>query len=396
MKITLPSIGLAQANQTPRTYSVLTDADRTTLIALQQMDGLGPVQLNKLVESIEKPSDFLGGNIDPGDIPSLSTKARKALLNFLRAPKTSVHWEFACRTMDWLQSSGSQLIGKTEHCFPTKLQEISDCPPFIYLRGNKNLLLKDSISIVGTRKPTMIGKRFTESLARELSDAGLVVVSGMALGIDTFAHQGAVVGAAGTLAVWATGLDRVYPESNLALAKNLITNGAILSEMPLGTPSAPGLFPRRNRIVSGVSLGTIVVEAALPSGSLITANLAAEQNREVFAVPGSVNNLVSKGCHQLIKDGAVLVESAADVLGTLNGFRSFHVDIDTRAADASQPSLQGHLKRVLDALDIEAVPFEVVMSRCNESVDVLNMALIDLELMGLIVVDAGLYSVNKN
>ena len=366
-----------------------------TLIALQHIEHLGPVGTRKLLTAVTSAAALVKQQFDPESLNLINRRARKALAAFLRSPFNSVQWELAERTLTWLEKSGGRAIAQTDDNFPQLLRQLPDCPPFIYILGDKSKINKACISIVGARKPTVGGYNFAEQLGYELGQAGFTIVSGMAIGIDTAAHVGALKSVGGTIAVWATGADIAYPPSNRKLAERICQQGAIITEMPLGTTSRAENFPRRNRIVSGISAGVIVVEAGLPSGSLITANFAAEQNREVFAVPGYINNPLSKGCHQLLKDGATLVESAADVLEALQGIRTIQLPgvADKPCADSKAlPSIPKQLQSVLDIIDEAPVPFEALANRLEIAVEELNMALIDLELLGVIRVEAGLYS----
>lgn len=201
--------------------------------------------------------------------------------------------------------------------YPQSLLTSDDPPLLLYAKGNTELLNRPMLAVVGSRNATAQGLRDAEAFARALADAGLSIVSGLALGIDAAAHRGALVTAAGTVAVIGTGADRLYPARNEALAREIAEKGVVVSEFPLGTPALGSNFPRRNRIIAGLGLGCLVVEAALRSGSLITARLAAESGREVFAIPGSIHSSLSRGCHQLIRQGAKLVESATDILEEL-------------------------------------------------------------------------------
>ncbi len=218
----------------------------------------------------------------------------------------------------WFNSGPRSLIAIGDARYPALLARAPDAPVAIFVEGSVERLALPTIAIVGSRGATKQGSDFAAALASAFSAAGLTVVSGLALGIDTSAHLGALVGPGSTAAVLATGLDRMYPKQNLALAERIVAEGgALISEMPLGTAPLPALFPQRNRIISGLSLGVVVVEASVQSGSLVTARFAGEQGREVFAVPGSIHNPMARGCHQLIRQGAKLVESAADVLSEL-------------------------------------------------------------------------------
>jgi DNA processing protein len=218
----------------------------------------------------------------------------------------------------WLSAGQRSLIPTGDARYPELLARAPDAPVALFVDGSIERLALPTIAIVGSRGATKQGADFAQALAGAFSAAGLTVVSGLALGIDTSAHLGALVGPGSTAAVLATGLDRMYPKQNFALAERIVAEGGVLiTEMPLGTAPLPALFPQRNRIISGLSLGVVVVEASVQSGSLVTARFAGEQGREVFAVPGSIHNPMARGCHQLIRQGAKLVESAADVLSEL-------------------------------------------------------------------------------
>lgn len=218
------------------------------------------------------------------------------------------------KTQEWASQPGNFIFTLAEPNYPAALLEIPDPPLMLYAKGRPELLYRRAIAIVGSRNATTQGYCDAEKFAEALSHAGLTIVSGLAGGIDTAAHHGGLRGAGSTVAVIGTGADIVYPAKNRALAHKIAENGCIISEYPLGMPAIANNFPRRNRIISGLSQGVLVVEAALQSGSLITARTAAEQGRDVFAIPGSIHSPLAKGCHQLIKQGAKLVETAQDVL----------------------------------------------------------------------------------
>ena len=225
------------------------------------------------------------------------------------------------RTLRWLDASPLHHLMRWDGPgYPVALTEIEDPPTMLFGKGQASALdMPLALAMVGSRTPSPQGSRDASAFAHDLARCGIAVVSGLARGIDTAAHEGALKANGVTIAVVGTGLDTVYPEQNTALAQAISEQGLVLSEFPLGTAARPSHFPLRNRIISGLSAGTLVVEAALKSGSLITARMALEQGKEVFAIPGSIHSPLSKGCHQLIKQGAKLVESAADVLEELQG-----------------------------------------------------------------------------
>lgn len=223
------------------------------------------------------------------------------------------------KTLAWAQTPGNHVLTLADPSYPQALLQISDPPVLLFATGDPDVLQQPALAIVGARSATPQGLANAEAFARSLGEAGLTIVSGLALGIDTAAHQGALAGGAPTIAVIGTGADRVYPARNRELAHAIAGQGVILSEFPLGTAPLPHNFPKRNRLIAGLSRGVLIVEAALGSGSLITARLASECGREVFAIPGSIHSPLSRGCHRLIRDGAKLVETAEDVLEELAG-----------------------------------------------------------------------------
>jgi len=271
-------------------------------------------------------------------------------------------------------------------CYPPLLKEIHDPPFILYVKGNANLLSSPQIAMVGTRNPTPSGKELAYQFAKELANAGLVITSGMALGIDGASHSGALdSGKLGqTIAVLGTGLKYIYPKNHQRLAHEIIEKeGAILSEFPINTPPKPHNFPIRNRIISGLSLGLLVVEAALKSGSLITARLSLEQNRDVFAIPGSIQNPLSRGCHRLISEGAKLVENVQDILLELK-FRS-HGQPNIFPISRQEPvDLDPTRERVLKQIGYEVTALDVIILRSGLTPMEVSSMLLPLELEGYI------------
>jgi DNA processing protein len=218
---------------------------------------------------------------------------------------------------DWLKGDRHQIVRHDDEAFPELLRQIPGPPLLLYVAGDADLLQLPALAIVGSRNPTAGGERNAFEFAQHLASLGFTIVSGLAQGIDTAAHRGALAAGGHTIAFLGHGIDRIYPASNKALADEIAARGALVSEFPLGMHPGKELFPQRNRLISGISLGTLVVEAAQRSGSLITARLAAEQGREVFALPGSIHSPLARGCHQLIRQGAKLVETAEDIVSEL-------------------------------------------------------------------------------
>jgi DNA processing protein len=295
-------------------------------------------------------------------------------------------------TLAWLAQPGNSLMTLADEDYPRALLEIADPPAVLYCKGQRALLNQPGLGIVGSRNATPQGVRDAEAFAHALSDAGLTIVSGLALGIDAAAHRGGLAGAGSSVAVIGTGLDRIYPARNKALAHQLAENGLIVSEFALGTPPLPGHFPRRNRLISGLSRGVLVVEAAPDSGSLITARVATEQGRDVFAIPGSIHSPLARGCHALIKQGAKLVESAADILDELAWqqrlappeLRQGHPQGKRQAAYPSRVLPETLADPVLDALDGAPTTLDTLAQRTGLTLDALSAKLLTLELDGRI------------
>ena len=250
----------------------------------------------------------------PADKIAALVRHKQAAESWRNADKRALAQQSAEAALQWEMQDGCRLLLLQDDDFPEMLTQGITAPPVLFLRGNAELLHTPSAAIVGSRHATPQAMRIAKDFGRALSEKGIPVVSGMASGIDTAAHQGALQADGGTIAVWGTGIDRIYPPSNKNLAYEIAEKGLIVSEFPLDTRPFAGNFPRRNRLIAALSQLTLVVEAALESGSLITAKLAAEMGREVMAVPGSIDNPHSKGCHKLIKDGAKLVECLDDIL----------------------------------------------------------------------------------
>lgn len=277
----------------------------------------------------------------------------------------------------WLQQPGNHLVTLADACYPQSLLDIPNPPPLLYAKGRPELLNMPSIAVVGSRNASPQGEKNAEEFAAALSRQGLCIVSGMALGIDGAAHKGALQVGGATVAVVGTGLDIVYPARHRALAHQIAEQGLIISEFALGTPSRAQNFPRRNRIISGLSQGCLVVEASLQSGSLITARLAAEQGREVFAIPGSIHSPHAKGCHQLIKQGAKLVESMRDILDEMN----ISPPSLTVAPVVEQPLEDGH-DPLLEALGYDPASLDTLAARSGLTTERLSAMLLVLELEG--------------
>jgi DNA processing protein len=286
----------------------------------------------------------------------------------------------------WLAEPQRHLVTWGDPDYPPLLRQIADPPIVLYVHGRRELLVQPQLAIVGSRNPTALGRQTATAFARRLAGTGLAITSGLALGIDAAAHGGALEAGGVTIAVCGTGLDRVYPPRNRDLAHAIAAGGALVSELPIGTPVRPGNFPVRNRIISGLSLGVLVVEAALRSGSLITARLAAEQGREVFALPGSIHSPMARGCHALIRQGAKLVETATDILEELGAL----AQVSAIAAEApAETSLALTERQILDCLGYEPTRIDVLIERSGLTADTVSSILLQLELRGLVLNNAG-------
>lgn len=332
-----------------------------------------------------------------------STHGIKALFEsdtVLSSLKLSDKQRSSLNTPDWCKVDAilaassacqSQIIHFDDMRYPSLLKEIHDPPLVIFAKGNIDLLLTPQLAIVGSRSATSVGREIAHSFAAELVGFGLTVTSGLAIGIDANAHKGAIDGKGPTIAVVATGLDQVYPSRHKQLASEILhNNGLIVSEFPPRTPPKAGHFPKRNRIISGLSLGVLVVEAEVRSGSLISARCAMEQNREVFAVPSSIRNPQSKGCHLLIKQGAKLTESCADIIEELNFHETnaLHLKSHSECHALEKATIQTTEKQdlcidpLLASVGYEMTPIDVVVSRSNLPTDVVLTKLTMLELSG--------------
>ena len=278
------------------------------------------------------------------------------------------------KTLAWQDQPGNLILTLADAAYPRSLLEIPDPPVMIYVKGHASLLDAATVAVVGSRNATVQGIRNAEQFSEALSNAGLCISSGLAAGIDAAAHQGALRGPGATVAVIGTGADIVYPARNRSLAHLIAEGGCIVSEYSLGTPALAPNFPRRNRIISGLAKGVLVVEAAAKSGSLITARMAAEQGREVFAIPGSIHSPLAKGCHQLIRQGAKLVESAQDILEELQ--------LQTRAEPVEAPAMTLAEPALLTEIAYDPVHIDSLVGRTGMDIASLTTELLTLELNG--------------
>lgn len=361
--------------------------------------GLGRLAAARLLQYHGTPQAVLAAardtrpsHNDDSETPRLTPGQAGAL----RAPLPAALRALVEATLCWTNQPGNHLLTYTDTGYPPLLRHIPDPPLLLHAQGNAALLTRTAIGIVGSRNATTQGRVNAERFARSLADAGVTVVSGLALGIDAAAHAGALGGAGSTVAVIGTGIDIVYPAANAALATRIAQDGCIVSEFALGTPARAPHFPIRNRTISGMARGVLVVEAAERSGSLITARCANEQGRDVFAIPGSIHATLSKGCHRLIREGAQLVETADHILDALDiGERLMHATTDgaishdrntgnASCEDAMLTSLWQAAKPLLEALSFDPVSADDLAMRLQLNAADTQASLLALELAGVV------------
>lgn len=336
---------------------------------------LGSVAARQLLRAFGLPATILAQ-----DVATLSQVTDRSAAQALLAGPEQFEPQLEA-TWQWLRQEPQRraIVTLADADYPQALLQMADPPLLLYRLGRPLAASRNALAIVGSRNPTPQGLQNARRFGRSLAEAGLTIVSGMALGIDGAAHEGALEGAGAealaTIAVVGTGLDRVYPKQHLALAHRIAERGAIISEYPLGTPPLQANFPRRNRLIAGLSQGTLVVEAALQSGSLITARLAVEQGKEVFAIPGSIHSPHARGCHALLRQGAKLVESAQDVLEELR------LAPRTAIAETAEAP-EGEPDPLLEAMGYDPVSLDALIARTGIAAPRLQAALLELELAG--------------
>ena len=364
--------------------------DLADWIRLTETNGVGRVAAFNLLHAFEHPSRiFKASYLEL--TAHVSPKQARALLT----PPSDNTQTLIQKTLDWASRSGNHIIALGATHYPHNLVHIPDPPTLLYAKGDVTLLKNTTIAVVGSRNATGQGLINAQQFAASLSQTGITISSGLALGIDAAAHLGGLEGIGKTVAVIGTGADIVYPARNRDLAHRIAQEGCIVSEYPLGTPAIAANFPRRNRLISGLAQGVLVIEAAAQSGSLITARMALEQGRDVFAIPGSIHSPLAKGCHLLIKQGAKLVETAQDILQELRP-SSHHTDevtnIDAKEIDNSinnGRAISVNTASILNAMGFEPIHPDVLIERCNIDSGELSSELLMLELEGHIEMLAG-------
>lgn len=343
-------------------------------IRLDQTPGVGPETARKLLKAFGIPDDIFSTGFS-----ALQTVVSERVAHALIAPPSDETKALIDKTIAWAGQPGNRVLTLADADYPQALLDIADPPLILYAKGRLELLSRPSLAVVGSRNATTQGIVNAEKFSETLSQAGLTIISGLALGIDTAAHQGGLRGSGSTVAVIGTGADIVYPARNRSLAHQIAAGGCILSEYALGMPAIAANFPRRNRIISGLAQGVLVIEAAAQSGSLITARMAAEQGREVFAIPGSIHSPLSKGCHLLIKQGAKLVESAQDILEEIRHFKN-----PLPAAEPSPANRAPSESPILAAMGFDPVDPDTLAARCELDIAQLHVQLLTLELDGMV------------
>jgi DNA processing protein len=377
-----------------RTESARNAEHKSTLknwLHLRHTPGLGDLTFHTLLDVFGTVEAIFNANHKQLSALAIKPSVINALINKTK-PDISAD-------LKWKLEDNHHIITLFDEAYPAQLKQLPDAPPILYVRGDPDYLKQPQLAVVGTRNPTAVGRKTAREFASHLSNAGITITSGLASGIDGASHEGALQGLAGTIAVVAHGLDIVYPAQHQKLAQRITEHGAVISEMPVGTQPQRGLFPRRNRLISALALGTLVVEAAFKSGSLITAKYALEQNREVFAIPGSIHNPMARGCHQLIRQGAKLVETAGDILEEL----CIPLQQTTIYPEKPEKNTQENHKDLRQTLDpdhqklLKCLAYEpasideLVCSSNFTAAEVASMLLI-LELEGIIVCQDGHYT----
>ncbi len=370
-------------------HPVADQQDLRYWLALHRAPQIGTQRFHKLLASYASPAEVFHARPEELRAAGISPVS----IDYLRQPD----WTAVDRDMDWLSQPGNHVVHFHDAAYPPLLKQIADPPALLFVCGDSDYLAQPQLAIVGSRNPTHTGQALAREFAAHLASFGLTITSGLAIGIDAAAHQGAIEAGGATLAVTGTGLDRVYPARHRDLAHRVAENGALVTEFPPGTAPLAANFPRRNRLISGLSLGTLVVEAALRSGSLITARSALEQGREVFAIPGSIHNPLARGCHALIRDGAKLVETGDHILEELASQINARPPPDGRRATVPMPcgqpqqagELSAEYRQLLEFIEHDAVSVDQLVERSGLTPEEVSSMLLVLELDGHLVSGAG-------
>lgn len=369
-------------------------------LALHRAPGVGPGTFRTLLQYFDSPKSIF--ETAPSDLSECGL--REATRQYLKQPD----WKAVNRDLAWLEEPDNYILTFADADYPSFLHEITSAPPVLFVHGHPETLNTTQIAMVGSRNPSATGRQTAKDFASHLAKSGFTITSGLALGVDAASHEGALSAGGISIAVTGTGLDRVYPAKHRELAHKIAENGALVSEFPPGTAPLPSHFPRRNRVISGLSLGTLVVEAAQSSGSLITAQHAVEQGREVFAIPGSIHNPMARGCHQLIRQGAKLVETADDILSELASLVSVKEAAGTSQGKLHQPlaatekrpehsELDPEYQQLINNIGFDGVVVDELVDRCQLTPESVSSMLLIMELQGYVTSGpGGLYSLVHN
>ena len=374
----------------------ITQEELKKWLVLHHATGFGPAKLGMLAENGVHPLELVGDQ-------QKNLFAHIKLAEQTRHGLVDPNWDAIEKDLSWAGQPRCHIIPIVSSWYPDLLREISDPPILLFAQGDPDLLQFPHLAMVGSRNPSHYGQEAAFDFAQHLSRAGLIITSGLATGIDTHSHRGALAGSELTVAVTGTGLDSVYPARNKALAEQIAELGLLLSEFSIGTQPVAHNFPRRNRIICGLSVGTLVVEAAKKSGSLITARLAMEQGREVFAIPGSIHNPMARGCHHLIRQGAKLVETGDDILQELapliNKMQQTRIVKNTIKAHNNnelssniETTLDSQKQQLMEYIEFEPVSIDTLVQRSQLTPEAISSMLVELELSGLVKSSGGLYS----
>ncbi len=357
-------------------------------LAATNMPNIGPITFSNWLTAF-------------GNINTLFAATKSDCVN-AGLTETQIHalqnpdWHTAEKNLAWCEKNACHIITIADDDYPALLREISAAPILLYVQGNTRILNESQLAIVGSRNPTPSGRELAHHFAHTLATAGLHITSGLALGIDAASHRGALNAGGKTLAVFGTGLNQIYPASHHKLAEEIVTQGGILlSEFSPSEPPKAANFPRRNRVISGLSLGVLIVEAAIRSGSLITARYANEQGREVFAIPGSIHNPLARGCHHLIRQGAKLVETAEDIIEELGALSAISTPIKTITNTKKHVTLAPALRALLAHIGYEVTALDTIIVRSGLTASQVSSMLLSLELQDLIKTTPGGYQLNN-
>ncbi len=362
-------------------------ADRETLknwLGLWRAPGFGPAIFFKLLNHFPELQGLFPANSQTLKTLGYPDKIYAAL--------KQIDWRGVVQDLAWAERDQCTIILCNDVRYPYLLRQIPDAPPLLFVQGDDHCLNHLQLAVVGSRNASMMGFEMARQFSAYLAQSNIIITSGLAIGIDSASHQGALSIPTGkTIAVMGTGPDSIYPARHQTLAKQIIARGALVTEFPTGVKIRPEHFPRRNRIISGLSVGVLIVEAALQSGSLITARLALEQGREVFAIPGSIHHPLAKGCHALIKQGAKLVETGADIIVEITSLSQAVTEQLSTYLAPSSDNLSPELSALFAYIDCAPTPVDVIVARCGLAVEQVSSLLLLLELANKITAVPGGY-----